>query len=145
VLPSIPARGQHELVKLAKAHPGKLDSGSSGVARAAGSDAGFSKGSPATRWGTFPARPWRSRALGEAGRRNRHGDLDRAGGHVTRDPRTPERRVRHGAEHARGAARLAQVELGAAASAAAEAARFVREEYERWGRVIREAAIKPVQ
>lgn len=42
-------------------------------------------------------------------------------------------------------ARLAKVELEVATGTPADAARFVREEYERWGKVIRDAGIKPPQ
>jgi tripartite-type tricarboxylate transporter receptor subunit TctC len=42
-------------------------------------------------------------------------------------------------------AKLAQVELEASPTTPAETAKFVRAEYERWGKVIREAGIKPPQ
>ena len=42
-------------------------------------------------------------------------------------------------------AKLAQVDLEASPTTAAEAAKFVRAEYERWGKVIRDAGIKPPQ
>jgi len=42
-------------------------------------------------------------------------------------------------------AKLAQVDLDASPTTPAEAARFVRAEYERWGKVIRDAGIKPTQ
>lgn len=41
--------------------------------------------------------------------------------------------------------KLSQVELDVATSTPAEAARFVRAEWERWGRVIKQAGIKPAQ
>ncbi len=41
--------------------------------------------------------------------------------------------------------KLAKVELEATTSTPAETAKFVRAEYERWGRVIKEAGIKPAQ
>lgn len=41
--------------------------------------------------------------------------------------------------------KLAQVALDVATSTPAEAAKFVRAEYEKWGQVIRDAGIKPVQ
>jgi tripartite-type tricarboxylate transporter receptor subunit TctC len=41
--------------------------------------------------------------------------------------------------------KLAQVELDASPTTPAEAAKFVRAEYERWGKVIRDAGIKPTQ
>ena len=42
-------------------------------------------------------------------------------------------------------AKLAQVDLEASPTTPAEAAKFVRAEYERWGKVIRDAGIKPPQ
>jgi tripartite-type tricarboxylate transporter receptor subunit TctC len=42
-------------------------------------------------------------------------------------------------------AKLAQVELEASPTTPGETAKFVRTEYERWGKVIREAGIKPPQ
>jgi tripartite-type tricarboxylate transporter receptor subunit TctC len=42
-------------------------------------------------------------------------------------------------------AKLAQVELDVATGTPAEAAKFVRAEFERWARVIKEAGIKPLQ
>ena len=41
--------------------------------------------------------------------------------------------------------KLSKVELEAATSTPAETAKFIRAEYERWGRVIKEAGIKPAQ
>ena len=41
--------------------------------------------------------------------------------------------------------KLAKVKMDVATSTPAEAARFVRAEFERWARVIREAGIKPAQ
>ena len=42
-------------------------------------------------------------------------------------------------------AKLAQVDLDASPTTPAEAAKFVRAEYDRWGKVIRDAGIKPPQ
>ena len=195
VHPSVPAKTLGELVKLAKAHPGKLNYGSGGVG--SGSQLG-SELFKTLNGLTMVHVPYKGAALAMTAMLG--GEVDMvtstvpaaiplvANGRVralavmapkrvaalpnvptTAESGMPELVVitwyglfapagvkldvveRLNGEFAKALnapdvrGKLAQVELEANPTTPAEAARFVRAEYERWGKVIRDAGIKPPQ
>lgn len=195
VHPSVPARSLNELVKLAKAHPGKLNFGSGGVG--SGSQLGSELFKTLTGISMVHV-PYKGAALALSAMLS--GEVDMVTSTVPATiPLVNNRRIRALAvmAPARVAAlpqvpttaeagmpelvvitwyglfvpagvkpdviervnsevakvmtapdmrsKLSQVELEATTSTPAETARFVRAEFERWARVIKEAGIKPSQ
>ncbi|HXF66059.1 MAG TPA: tripartite tricarboxylate transporter substrate binding protein [Burkholderiales bacterium] len=195
VHPSVPARSLAELVKLARAHPGKLTYGSGGVG--SGSQLGSELFRTLNRLEMVHV-PYKGAALALTAMLSGEVDMvtstvpatiplvksgriralavmaeSRAAAlpHVPTSAEAgmpqllvltwyglfapagvrPEIIERLNAEFATALnapevrAKLAQLEVNVATGTPAQAARFVRAEIERWGRVIREAGIKPAQ
>ncbi|OGA37889.1 MAG: hypothetical protein A3G24_04890 [Betaproteobacteria bacterium RIFCSPLOWO2_12_FULL_62_13] len=195
VHPSVPARSLSELVKLAKAHPGKLNFGSGGVGSGSQLGSEFFKALSGIQMVHVP---YKGAALALSAMLG--GEIDMvtstvpatiplvnsgkiralavmAPKRVASLPKVPTTAeagmpelvvitwyglfvpagvkpdiiVRLNSEVAKAMnapdarAKLTQVELEVATGTPADAAKFVRAEFERWARVIKEAGIKPVQ